>query len=328
MADPAAGARRPRRPRVADRAPTPSPGPAPPAPAAPAAAPERAGSAVPQALQVLGSVVAPATLLTGLLLYFGRMHAFGFFDHLGVSYTAMDLTPADYLVRSADGMIPPLVLAGGALLAGLWARRLLAPRLDERQRETARRVLLPVCLVTGSGAGVLAVADTVRGTVFTAAPELRGLSLCVAVLALLAAVRLARGSGPVGAAAAVTEWGTAFVLVGVGMFWAVGAYASGVGSGRGVQFEQALPWLPETTLFSERDLGLAGPGVVVTARAAPDTGYRYRYQGLKLVIQSGNQFLLLPAGWTATDGAAVLLPRGGPTRLEFTAAGVPAPVDC
>jgi hypothetical protein len=54
--------------------------------------------------------------------------------------------------------------------------------------------------------------------------------------------------------------------------------------------------------------------------------YRYRYDGLKLVLQSGGQYFFLPAGWTTADGAALVLPRTDSLRLEFTAAG-PAPPD-
>lgn len=319
-----------RRRRVAGprRTTTPAPTPAGTGPAVTDPAPQPGSESLPRALQALGTVVAPATLLTALLLYFGRMHAFGFFDHLGVSYTAMDLTPADYLVRSADGMIPPLALTGTAVLLVLWGRQLVRPRLSERARVRSRRVLVPLLAAVGVGAGVLAVADTAGAELFVQVPELRGLSLCAAVLALLAAARLARGTRPVPATAAVTEWGVSFVLLGVGLFWAVGAYASGVGAGRGVQFEQSLPWLADTTVYSERSLGLTGPGVTVTPCAGPDAGYRFRYDGLKLVVQSGSQFLLLPAGWTSTDGSAVLLPRGGGYRLEFTAAEAARSTGC
>ena len=43
-------------------------------------------------------------MLTGLLFYFGRLHITGFFRHLRVNFTVLDLTPNDYLIRSADGL--------------------------------------------------------------------------------------------------------------------------------------------------------------------------------------------------------------------------------
>ena len=70
----------------------------------------------------ISTVVAPTTLLTALLLYFGRMHATGLFRYLGVQYSVLDLTAQDYLVRSADGMIPPLVVVAGTTVIALWIR--------------------------------------------------------------------------------------------------------------------------------------------------------------------------------------------------------------
>ena len=58
---------------------------------------------LPQVVKIIGSVVAPTTLLTALLLYFGRRHAQGLFRVLRVPFTVFELTPQDYLIRSADG---------------------------------------------------------------------------------------------------------------------------------------------------------------------------------------------------------------------------------
>ncbi|MFE7200064.1 hypothetical protein ACFU8R_07285 [Pseudonocardia alni] len=117
---------------------------------------------------------------------------------------------------------------------------------------------------------------TAGAELFMKVSQLRGLPLCAAVLALLAAARLARGARPVPVTTAVTEWGVSFVLLGVGL---------------------------------------------VRAVAGPDAGYRFRYDRLGLVVQSGSQFLLLPAGWTSTDGSA-----GFPARvpLPTTTASAPA----
>lgn len=52
-----------------------------------------------------------------------------------------------------------------------------------------------------------------------------------------------------------------------------------------------------------------------------DAAYRFRYEGLKLIPQSGNQYLFLPASWAPTNGAAIVLPRSETLRLEFSPAG-------
>ncbi|MER7436041.1 hypothetical protein ABT341_15130, partial [Pseudonocardia alni] len=62
---------------------------------------------------------------------------------------------------------------------------------------------------------------TAGAELFMKVSQLRGLPLCAAVLALLAAARLARGARPVPVTTAVTEWGVSFVLLGVGPVCAV-----------------------------------------------------------------------------------------------------------
>jgi hypothetical protein len=49
-----------------------------------------------------------------------------------------------------------------------------------------------------------------------------------------------------------------------------------------------------------------------------DAAYRYRYDGLKLLLQSGDQDVLVPATWTADNGTTIVLPRTDSLRLEFT----------
>ena len=127
---------------------------------------------------------------------------------------------------------------------------------------------------------------------------------------------------------AVAEWTAAFVLASVGLFWAVGSYATGIGTGRAQEMEAALPAWPDAVLYSQHSLALRGPGIVEETCAGADAAYRYRYDGLKLVLQSGGQYFFLPAGWTTAGGAALVLPRTDSLRLEFTDASRPAPDRC
>jgi hypothetical protein len=285
--------------------------------------------AVAKVLKIVGAVVAPTTLLTGLLLYFGRQHATALFDHFGIPSTVFELTPQDYLVRSADGLFVPLALGAGTVLVILWTRGWVVRALSASRRRAAARRTAPLIALVGLVAGGLAVAGVLGPATFAGVPELPGLLLAGGALLLAAAVHLVRGSGderharPVGV---VTEWAAVFVLVAVGLFWAVGNYAGGVGRSRAVQIEQQLAARPDATLFSEKRLALGGvPGVseYVCADDAvkDDSAYRFRYDGLKLVFQSGGQYLFLPTGWSHDDGPALVIPRTDSLRLEFSAPG-------
>ena len=279
-------------------------------------------TALPRVLKIFSTVVAPTTLLTALLLYFGRMHATGLFRYLGVQYSVLDLTAQDYLVRSADGMIPPLVVVAGATVLGLWIREVLIRVVPPDSRRRTDLVLGPLLAVTGLVLVGLAIADTTQnGQVFPSFPEARGLGLAIGALLLAFAARLVRSLLPTprspGSVALMAEWAAVFALVSVGLFWAVGTYAVGVGETRGRQLGAAPPDLYAVTLYSEKSLSLTAPGVTETPCRNPDAAYRFRYDGLRMVVQSGGQYLLLPSGWSPEAGAALLIPRGSGVRLEF-----------
>jgi hypothetical protein len=290
-----------------------------------------AAEALPQVLKVVGSIVAPTTLLTALLFYFGRLHATGMFQYFGVHFTVLDLSVQDYLVRSADGLILPLVIVVGAALLALWMHHLLLGALPPRSRRITLQFLIPVTGTVGLVLVVLAMADATGASIFVTFPEGRGLSLSIGVLLLAYAVRLLRllrsesrsdrGAERTTTAAAIAEWCSIFLLVSVGLFWAVGSYAAGVGTGRAQQIEAVLPNYPDTVLYNEKSMSLQAPGVQEVVCHNPEAAYRYRYEGLKLVMQSGNQYLFLPAGWTRANGSAILIPRSETMRLEFSGPG-------
>jgi hypothetical protein len=289
---------------------------------------------MPRVLRLLGTVVAPTTLLTGLLFYFGQMYVAGYCRYFGVNFTTLDLSVRDYLTRSVEGIFLPLVLAAALALIVLWLVRVVFQLLDEPTRERVLRTGLPIGAALGAALIALAaVALAFGGTVGDTAPELGGLSLTAGVIAVTVSVprlldRHRSGDVPatLRAEVAVAEWTAAFVLASVGLFWAVGSYATGIGTGRAEEMAAALPVWPDTVLYSEHDLALHGPGITETACAGQASSFPYRYDGLKLVLQSGGQYFFLPAGWTTADGAALVLPRTDSLRLEFTAAG-PAPPD-
>ena len=230
-------------------------------------------------------------------------------------------------MRSADGLFVPLALGAGTALVLLWVRgwvvrvRARAPAGARAARRTA-----PLLALLGLLAGGLAVAGVLGPAAFADVPELPGLFLAGGVLLLAAAVHLLRGPWTSGAPSRSASWRSGrrcSSLVAVGLFWAVGNYAGGVGRSRAVQIEHELAARPDATLFSEKRLALGGVPKVSEYVCADDavkddSAYRFRYDGLKLVFQSGGQYLFLPAGWTHDDGPALVVPA--PTPCAWSSA--------
>jgi hypothetical protein len=170
--------------------------------------------------------------------------------------------------------------------------------------------------------------------------EARGLSLSIGVVLLAYATHLrraliprtsaqadhARASTPV--ALTVASWVCVAVLFGVGLFWAVGSYAIRRGGEDGVGHAAGLQCAPDVVLYSAQSLDLQSAGVPEEPATTADGAYRFRYPGLKLVPQPGDQYLLLPADWVPGARPAILLPRSDALRLEFVRVAPPVPGAC
>ena len=278
-----------------------------------------AGEALPRLLKLAGGIIAPASLLTGLLFHFGRLFDAGYFRFFHVNFTVLDLTTNDFLFAGVDGLFVPVAGATMLALILLWLHRLAAARMTANRRRTALRLLIPLAATAGLVLVGLAFTTLVTGRVFGPNSEAGGLCLALGTLALTYSVRLVRLAGPRAgdpvpprsAGSALTEWGAAFLLVSIGLFWAVGNYAFGVGRGRAVQLYDALAAQPEFVVYSAKSLGLAAPGVVEQRCQEPDAAYRFRYTGLRLVRMAGSEYLLLP--------------RSEAVRVEFRPPGLQPP---
>ncbi|MFC8123988.1 hypothetical protein [Streptomyces sp. NPDC057302] len=117
--------------------------------------------------------------------------------------------------------------------------------------------------------------------------------------------------------AVLVELAVVFVLVGLGLVWAANDYAASVGVTRAQRFLNGLPDYPSAVLYSKDSLSIGAPGVRETRCDDRRAAYGYRYDGLALILQSGDQYVLLPYGWTRADGVALVIARNDSVRLEF-----------
>lgn len=309
----------------------------------PATPAEPSAGLPPQLARILGAVVAPATFLSALLYYFGWSHAYWFCNYFGVNSTVLGFTTTDYLMRSVDALFVPLTVVGAAAMAAAWGHSLLHSRLADGSRPRVLARILRAMAIAGGALFLGGFISALTPTVLTG--RLAGVAapLCLGggVLLLTYAAYLRRLiASPRGADgdsrrwATVVEWLVVFVLVGLSLFWAATDYSAAVGTSRAMDFVARMPGYPDVVLYSERSLSLVAPGVRETRCRDAQAAYRFRYDGLKLVLESGGQYLFLPAGWTRASGAAILLPQDSSMRLEFSPARIapgtasPPPPSC
>lgn len=270
-------------------------------------------------------MVAPTTLLTALLFYFGWAHAYWFFQHFGIDITLLGLTGQDYMLRSVDALFVPAVILLTAGLLILWVHVTWTGRIfdgtqgaERLRRATSVLAILGLALFAVGLAGMLV--PGLKRAYHLAYP----LSMGTGTLLLLYASRLRRRAGgqapEVGGphTAALLEGTAAFLLVALSLFWATTNFAAEVGESRARQFERELESLPRATLYSKEPLNLDAPNVEENVCEESEAGYRLRYDGLRLMLRSGGQYFLLPESWSASDGVTMVIPESDTVRLEFS----------
>ncbi|WP_370950001.1 hypothetical protein AB5J62_21015 [Amycolatopsis sp. cg5] len=274
--------------------------------------PEEPDAGFSRAAKVVASIVANTTLLTALVFYFGFVYTQWFFDHFHVHYTLLNQSTPEILARGVDGLFMPLAAAAGVVLVLLCGVRYLKKRLAPKSWSAVLRVCTPLAACAGVALVVafgFVAADKSRSLGY---PGLPGVALAVGVLLLVFAWHQVI-DGPI-----IVEAGIAFVLVTVGLFVAVADYSIALGIQQGRVVELRLPSDPDVLVYSAKSLNMTTDGVREVVCKEPEAAYRYRYDGLKLLLQSGGQLVLLPADWNSDQGAAIVLPRTDSIRLEFT----------
>jgi hypothetical protein len=261
------------------------------------------------------------------MYYFGVLHAYHFFRTFGVDYSVFDLSTQDYVVRSADGLFVPFTIVAAGILTIAWIYQLALPDLSHRSIPSLVRAMIPLFAVLGAAFLVLVAVGVTNPDRFSTFHWIPGVSLVIGVLVMQASIRMQhwlRARCDPGKATsppriwAIVEWTAVVLLVGTGLFWAVGEWSATVGQERGRQVEAALPGWPNATLYSERPLSIAVPGVMETACSASNAAFGYRYDGLNLIVQEGGQLLFLPDGYVRASGTAIVITRSDSLRLDFT----------
>ena len=278
-------------------------------------------------VRILGQFVAPTTLLAALLFYFGWAHVYWFFDYFGVDSSVLAPSTREYVIRSVDSLFIPLIavaIVGLALMWGYIALPEPARRGPSSRRHLAALSTVAVLVLLNGLSRLVIVTPLNRGLCVAPICIIVG----VAVLWYLVLLRRSRlhEKNPTARrsdASLLCEWAVMFVLVAMSLFWIATDYSVAVGQTRARQAAAEIPYRPAVILFSEKDLHLDGVDIHQTICATPpgaESAYHFRYSGLVLLIEIGNQYVLLPRTWQRGNGTAIVLPSSGigATRFEFS----------
>lgn len=274
----------------------------------------------------LSSFVAPLTLVTALLFYFGYVSTREFFRYFGIDVDIIGLSSQEFVMRSPGALFIPvmvlLLLAAGFIVGHRYLRHWLA----SQPNRTRRRV---IAVVAWLGIGFL-LAGLILAFLI---PFLGGwpyaqllTPLCLAIGAGLAAYAVltvrALGGTRIGRSVVVL-----LVLVMVaGTFWSTATIAQWWGLGQARTLASDLQTLPAVVLDTQerlypgndditfRELG-AEASDSADAEAPPTPTYGYRYFGLRLLAQGGGRLYLVPDAWSP-DASTIVVPYDD-VRVRF-----------
>jgi hypothetical protein len=236
---------------------------------------------------LIGSVVAPATLISGIAYYFGWRREQAFAGYFGIDTSLLDFSSRDYVLRSIDALFVPMLALLLVALGALCVHVLLA-----RFRLSASAA--PALAAAGLGAIVVGVM-LARGDGFWAEYiYLQALGPGVGALLLAYAFTQLRP----GAASLTALRVAAGAVALVSLFWATSEYADARGRELAAKLAADLKVNPSVTVFSKENLGIAArdfgdptcPLVFMTQ--SRKAAYRYRYDGLTLLVRSGGKYFV------------------------------------
>ncbi|MDX6327068.1 MAG: hypothetical protein QOK15_3422 [Nocardioidaceae bacterium] len=254
--------------------------------------------------------VAPATFLTAVLFYYGYVSSRAEYRYYGLDVDTIGLSTRDYVMRSPQPLLVPLLLIP-AVGAGLVA-------LSRVLRRRVPLDLLPAATwvsagVVGVGLLVLLGYAWLGGWPYY--PMVTPLVLAAGLLGLVWCWRRVGGNP--------TAVVLALVAVAVCVFWATATLAQWTGLGAAQRTARNLDQLPAVVmdtrdrlyLGTTQDAGVVETDLRTVPGADKDATYRYRYRGLRLLIQSGDRMFLVPDHWTPSD--STLLVPAGDVRVRF-----------
>ena len=276
------------------------------------------GASLHQTLRTVGSVVAPTTMLTALLFYFGWVSVSVQARYFGFDSALLEFSTRDYLLQSISPTFLPLgaaLLVMLVLLRGHSAMdRWMAPGRAGRIVNTAVAVAGVALFVRGF-AGILWPRPVDPLTPFGFAG---GVALCSYALYLRRKrVRAGAPEAPTGWVLSLNSLALS-LFIGLSAVWLVAEYAEWDGARKAERLVRSLPFRPAVVVYSPEGLRLEGPGVHEENLSDTKAAYAYRYDGLRLLVRSSGKLFLLPAGWSRDDGNVIVLRDRDDVRLEFT----------
>jgi hypothetical protein len=273
----------------------------------------------------VSSVVAPITLISAILFYFGYVYTTTEYGYFGLDVDTIGLSTQEFIMRSPGPLLTPLLGAGliaavvavghAAVRRRIEAATASAPWRLSRFRRVARVCALLSGVALGAG-GALVVGYGLASRLLPLYSLVTPAVLALGAAAGAYAVKLGRVlDGPPRRVATVGL----YAVLTTSLLWATATLAEYAGLGAAVALGQQLTTArPSVVLDTKERLYLTT--MTVEERALPaggeDQAFRFRYRNLRLLIQGEDRLFLVPSPWDRGDPTLVV-PMDGEVRVWF-----------
>jgi hypothetical protein len=253
-------------------------------------------------------IVAPITVVSTLLFYFGYVSARAQYEYFGIDVDTIGLSTQDYVMRSPQPLLVPLLVLTLLAVAGL-----LLHNAIQHTVTTVRR------------AGLIAVALLILGIIALLAYPLLGDLPYYALVVPLAIGLAAAAVGYLAYLGAKLRDARppALLIVLLGIvtttcaFWATATTAQYSGRGLAKSDAADLNQFPVVILDTKEKLQLRSPGLEeTTLGVGTGQAFNYRYRGLRLLVVGQNRLFLVPHTWTPSN-TTLVLPLDDSIRVQF-----------
>ncbi|MYW69139.1 hypothetical protein GTY65_34455 [Streptomyces sp. SID8379] len=258
-------------------------------------------------MDLINSVVGAGSFIAGLMLYAGYIYANAYFGYFRLDSFAVGFDTFELVMRSLRlATLPVLEILTLLLLVPALPRLLTVLRIPARHierlrgagRAVARAHLVPVA----AGALLLLLWRWIQPYGW-AAP-------------LLVVGGLLLGQAPAAGPRAIWERTVSLLLAGLFLVWVVALVAGQLGRQDAGSDAALIVRRPSVVILSTDRLSIAPPGP-----GGQDLGegahYRYRYEGLRLLIERGHRYYLLPVHWRRGTDPVYVIADDSSVRVEI-----------
>ncbi|MCA5894190.1 hypothetical protein LEP48_12650 [Isoptericola sp. NEAU-Y5] len=286
---------------------------------------ERAG-ALGRLWTLVGSVVAPATLVTAVLFYFGYVSSRSQYLYFGIDVDLLGFSTQEFVMRSPQPLLVPMLLVllvgVGLVLVDAALRRRLATAAGATARRWARGLVAAGTALLLLGVTLLLAYPALTGWALfpLVTPVVLGAGAALLAYGLAWARRHPRpgraaGTGPDPGRTAVV---LLVLTVVAALFWATATVAEWSGTTRAKGLASNLTVLPAVVVDTTQRLHGGDPAVEESVLPADASGVeRYRYRGLRLLVEGEGVLYLVPQRWSDRGSTFVLDREDVRVRFRF-----------